>query len=117
MAKLRTGTLQGTRNRDNSVNGTSGQTDGMGSNQKESQSASDNGNPTEHREKKDIQHIQGEKEHGEGNTKAGKDSPLKTTGAGDPVNMATGEYIYEDKDFILPDMGGEYSLTRRYTGP
>ncbi|MBD5135607.1 MAG: hypothetical protein HDT39_06550 [Lachnospiraceae bacterium] len=35
----------------------------------------------------------------------------------DPVNMATGEYICKDKDFILPDMGGEYSLTRRYTGP
>ena len=27
--------------------------------------------------------------------------------AGDPVNMATGEYIYEDKDFILPGMGGD----------
>ncbi|MDE6232305.1 MAG: hypothetical protein K2M60_03020, partial [Lachnospiraceae bacterium] len=33
----------------------------------------------------------------------------------DPVNMAMGEYIYEDKDFILPDMNGEYSLTRRCT--
>ncbi|MBD5136986.1 MAG: hypothetical protein HDT39_13620 [Lachnospiraceae bacterium] len=36
---------------------------------------------------------------------------------GDPVNMATGEYIYEDKDFIIPDMDSDFSLIRRYTGP
>ncbi len=32
----------------------------------------------------------------------------------DPVNMATGEFLYEDNDFVLPDYGGDYRFTRRY---
>ena len=32
----------------------------------------------------------------------------------DPVNMATGEFLCEDNDFVLPDFGGDYRFPRRY---
>ena len=34
---------------------------------------------------------------------------------GDPVNMATGAFLYEDNDFILPESTYDFRLIRRYS--
>ncbi len=43
-----------------------------------------------------------------------ENSAGEQAGEGDPVNMATGKFLYADNDFVLPDMGGDFLLTRRY---
>lgn len=43
-----------------------------------------------------------------------ENSAGEQAGEGDPVNMATGKFLYADNDFVLPGMGGDFLLTRRY---
>ncbi|MCI8668854.1 MAG: hypothetical protein HFI34_04920 [Lachnospiraceae bacterium] len=51
---------------------------------------------------------------------AAEAEPLKGSDANsrqlvkDPINMATGAFVYEDNDFALPDMAGDFLLIRRY---
>ncbi|MBD5135470.1 MAG: RHS repeat protein [Lachnospiraceae bacterium] len=116
MGKISTDILQGTRQRDNSVNSTSIAADTAASNPSQTKSNTDNGNISRLQVIDKVEWQEPENEVPQNQTSSKKTSSYEIKGAGDPVNMATGEYIYEDKDFILPDMGGEYSFTRRYTG-
>lgn len=51
-------------------------------------------------------------------TEENKSTPAKKTIKGcvngDPIDMATGAFIYEDADFILPEMSSDFRLVRQY---